>query len=344
VRDPLVKPGSRRGTGWNIVAYVGGLLGLALFVVLVVRADFSAMLHTLESGGLKLLWLVPYRTLFFLLYAIGWLALLHPCDPERRAGFGYVFWVTTVRDAVDRLLPVASVGGSVVGIRLLRWRGLAAAPVAASVIIEIVLTLVVVYLFTAVGIFLLVELSGTGQEYRRLLLVFSLSLPVPVATLLLLRYGSAFGRLQRFIQPLAGDSTMSEQAASLDHELRASLRRVGPLLLAGTLQFLALVLGSFEVWFALRLFGHPVGAGTALVLESMTQAVRHLAFVIPAGIGVQEAGLVLFGHAFGISGELALAVSMAKRLREVLYGVPSLMSWQWLEGRRLQGSMRNASP
>ena len=324
-------------------AYIGGLLGLALLVAIVVRADFSAMLHTLNSGGWRLLWLIPYRALFFFLYAAGWLILLRPYDPAHRAGLGYVFWVTTVRDAVDRLLPVASVGGGVVGIRLLRWRGLAAAPSGATVIVEMVMTLVVVYLFTAVGLLLLEELSAAGQEYHRLLLAFLLSLPVPVMTVLLLRYGSAFARLQKFLSPLVGESTMSEQAASLDHELRACLRRGWRLLTACALQFAALVSGAFEIWFALRLFEHPVGWGTALVLESMTQAVRHLAFVVPAGIGVQEAGLVLFGQALGISGELALAVSMAKRLREVLCGLPALISWQWVEGRRLEGPMRNAS-
>jgi hypothetical protein len=97
----------------------------------------------------------------------------------------------------------------------------------------------------------------------------------------------------------------------------------------------AFVSGSFEIWFALRLFGHPVDVRAALVLESMTQALRHLAFIIPAALGVQEGALMVFGHAFGISGELALAVSMAKRMREVLCGLPSLLSWQWLEGRRV---------
>jgi putative membrane protein len=324
-------------------AYIGGLLGLALLVTVVIRADLPAMLHTLNTGGWRLLWLIPYRTLFFFLYAAGWLILLRPYDPAHRAGLGYLFWVTTVRDAVDRLLPVASVGGGVVGIRLVRWRDLAAAPIGASVIVEMVLTLIVVYLFTAMGLVLLVELSATGQEYRRLLLAFLLSLPVPVLTVLLLRYGSTFGRLQRFLRPLVGESAMSEQAAALDHELRASIGRGWRLLTAGTLQLAALISGSFEIWFALRLFGHPVGCATALVLESMTQAVRHLAFVVPAGLGVQEAGLVLFGHALGISSELALAVSMAKRVREVLCGLPALLSWQWLEGRRLQGLMGNAS-
>ena len=57
--------------------------------------------------------------IFFALYAVGWRAMLRPFDARGRAGFGYVLWVTTVREAVDRLLPVASVGGSVVGVRLM---------------------------------------------------------------------------------------------------------------------------------------------------------------------------------------------------------------------------------
>jgi putative membrane protein len=327
----------------RIATYVGGVLGLALLITLVIRADFAAMLQTLGWAGWTLLWLIPYRTLFFLLYAIGWLNLLRPYDPKRRAGLGYLLWVTTVRDAIDRLLPVASVGGGVVAVRLLRWRGLAAAPVAASVIVEILLTLIVAYLFTALGLLLLINLSATGQEYRRLVLAFLFSLPVPAVTALLLRYGSVFKRLQGLLRPLVGETAMSEGAASLDHELRACLRRGWSLLLAGTLQFAAFASGSFEIWFALRLFGHPVSANAALVLESMTQAMRHLAFFIPSALGVQEAALILFGHLLGISSELALAVSMAKRMREVLCGLPALASWQWLEGRRLQSLVRNPS-
>jgi len=327
----------------RIAAYIGGLLGLALLVALVIRSDLSAMLHALDSGGLQLLWLVPYRGLFFALYAVGWLALLGPYDPRRRAGLGYLVWVTAVREAVDRLLPVASVGGGVVGVRLLRWRGLATVPVSATVIVEMVTTLVTVYLFTGLGLLLLVEFDATGRDYHRLLLAFTLTLPVPVATVLLLRFGSAFGRLQKFLRPMVGESMTSEQAESLDHELRACLRRGRRLLASGALQFAALISGCFEIWFALRLFGHPVSWATALVLESMTQAVRHLAFVVPAGLGIQEAGLVIFGQVFGISSELALAVSMAKRIREVLCGLPALISWQWSESRRIQGLAGNAT-
>jgi putative membrane protein len=329
---------SQSKRGLRLAAYLGGVLGTAVLVVLLVRSDSAAILHALRLGGWNLFWLVPYRALFFLLYAVGWYFLLLPYDSTRQAGLGYVFWVTNVREAIDRLLPVASVGGGIVGVRLLRLRGLPMAGVSATVVAEILLTLVVVLLFGALGLMLLFDINATAQSLRNSLLTLLLGSLVPLGTALLLRYGSIFGRLERFIRPFVGDQALSGGGAALDHEIRASLRRGGPLFLAGTLQLAAFISGSFEIWFALRLFGHPVGFSEALILESMTQSIRHLAFIIPAGIGVQEASLVLFGHALGISGELALAVSMSKRMREVLCGLPALISWQWLEGRRLHAA------
>jgi uncharacterized membrane protein YbhN (UPF0104 family) len=162
-----------------------------------------------------------------------------------------------------------------------------------------------------------------------LLLALVVTLPVPLGTAWLLRYGS------RFLIGLVGENSLSESVASLDRAIRASLRRHRALLVTGFLQFGGLLSGSFEIWFVLRLFGHPVDWRAAIVVESLTQAVRHIAFVIPAGLGVQEAALVVFGRTFGIDAELALAVSMAKRVREVLLGVVSLLSWQWMEGREI---------
>jgi putative membrane protein len=321
-------------------AYAGGLLGVALLVSLLIRSDIAAILSILGAAGVQLLWLVPYRGFFYFLYASGWLVLLKPYDPQRHARLGYLIWTSSVRDAIDRLLPVASVGGGIVGVRLVRWRGLDAASVSATVIIEILLTLVVSYVFTFVGLFLLSDFRMVDHEHHRLLLAFLLSLPVPAITALLLRYGSVFERLHRLLRPFVRESATSAAAMSIDRELRACLHRRRSLLVAGGLQLAALISGSFEVWFALRLFGHPVDAKSALILESLTQAVRHLAFVIPAGLGVQEASLVVIGHVLGVSGELALAVSMAKRMREILCGLPSLISWQWVEGRRIQSAVR----
>lgn len=320
----------------KVSIYVGALIGIALLIGVAVHADLPGMARVLQLGGAPLLWLMPYRASFFFLYAIGWMALLRPNAAAGRVGLGYFFWATAVRDSVDRLLPVASVGGSFVGVRVLGWRGVGAAAAAASVVVEIFLTLVVVYIFTAAGLMLLAEYGRQSDEFRRVSTVFVLSLPVPVIVLLLLRSGVLLERVKTFVHSIAGESLFTKGTESLDEEIRASLHRPRGLLTAGALQLLALFSGSFEIWFALRLFRHPVDAGTAVALESMTQAVRHIAFIVPAGIGVQEAGLLAFGHLVGLDGDTALALAMVKRLREVLWGVPFLLSWQWMEGRRLR--------
>ena len=315
----------------KIALYVGALVGVALLVVLAVRVDLAAMVHVLTLAGWPLLWLLPYRTCYFLPYALGWEILLRDTgENASNAGLGYLFWVTTVREGIDRLLPVASVGGGVVGVRLLRWRGLPTAQVGASIIVEILLTLFAVYLFFVVGVLLLFHGGESLREHSHLLLALVVTLPVPVGTAWLLRYGS------RHLIGLVGENSLSEGVASLDRAIRATLSRHRALLVAGLLQFVGLLSGSFEVLFVLRLFRHPVDWRAAIVVEGLTQAVRHLAFVIPAGLGIQEAALVVFGRTFGIDAELALAVSMAKRVREILLGVVSLLSWQWMEGRQIR--------
>ncbi len=321
----------------KIAAFVGALAGLVLLLVLTLHTDLPAMVQAIVSGGWELLWLVPYRALFFLLYALGWWVLLRASDPSRRAGIGYLFWVTSVREAIDRLLPVASVGGSIAGIRLIRWRGLPLASTSASVIVEIVLTLIVSYIFAAAGLAVLVAVRGAHQDGRDVVIALLLSLPVPLATILLLRYGSVFERLQKTIGAIAGLKSSSDIAPQIDHEVRMTLHRRWRVVSSAGLQLLALASGTFEIWFTMQLFHHPITWQDAVILESMTIGLRHLAFIVPAGIGVQEAGLVLFGRALGIDSELALAVSMVKRAREVIWGIPSLVSWQWMEGRRLRG-------
>ena len=67
------------------------------------------------------------------------------------------------------------------------------------------------------------------------------------------------------------------------------------------------------------------------------------AFVVPSAIGVQEGGLVLLCGLFDVGADTALALSLIKRARDLLIGVPVLLAWQGLEGRHAWGAAR-ASP
>jgi putative membrane protein len=320
----------------KVALYIGGLLGLTLLIGLVMRAGLPGILQAIALAGWSILWLMPYRALFFLLYALGWDALLEPGDRDRRVSLRYLSWVCTVREGIDRLLPVASVGGAVAGIRLLGWRGVGTSVAAASVIVETLLNLVSVWAMTVIGLLLLDVRHSHEANPEIVALLVLLGLGLPVFLGLTLRFGSVFTRLEAGIGGLIGLRALAGSAASLDAQVRATLRRGGRAALCGVAQLLALLSGSFEVWLALRLFGHPVDWRTATIMECLMQAARHAAFMVPGGLGVQEFSLIYVGQLLGVSPELALGVSLVKRMRELVWGVPALISWQWQEGRRLR--------
>ena len=58
-------------------------------------------------------------------------------------------------------------------------------------------------------------------------------------------------------------------------------------------------------------------------------------FVIPGAIGVQEGGFIALCGVFGIPAPTAIALSLIKRLPEIVLGIPGLLLWQGLEGRHL---------
>jgi putative membrane protein len=324
----------------KVASLIAGLIGVAILTVLLVHQGFGEIMHVLGQAGFGLLWLVPFHIFPLLLDAQGWRVLLAPSDPQGRAGLPFLLWIATVREAVNRLLPTANLGGEILGIRLVKWRLENGSAIAASIIIEVLLTLVNQYIFTALGIVLLVAHTQATEQTWTILAGLALSLPMPIMFGALLRYGKIFERMEKFAERMLGGGLAGLiDGSSLDAEIRAIYARHGRLLLALVWQLSGYVLGAFETWLALYLLGHPVSVWAALAVEASTQAVRHIIFIVPAGVGIQEAGLVLFGQIVGIDSNVALSLSLAKRMREVLFGVPALLSWQLLEARRLRRSL-----
>ncbi|MDE2262133.1 MAG: flippase-like domain-containing protein [Gammaproteobacteria bacterium] len=307
--------------------------GLALLIALVMR-EGSAMLVPLARAGRVLLWLVPLHVLPILLDSLGWRVLI---ARWRESRVGTLFWIATIREGINRLLPAANIGGELVGIRLLADTGVDGVAAAASVTTEIVLTVVSQYVFVMIGVLCLLRLTDTVRFADDVLIGLAASLPLVVLLAVLLRYGSIFERMERIAVRLLGEQKLSflaGQSASLDAAIRELCSDPPRLLTTIAWQVTGMITGSLETWLALRWLGHPVPFGAAIALESLTVTVRNFVFLVPAGLGVQEASLIGFGALLGVNGELALALSLAKRMREILFGVPALLSWYWIEGRR----------
>lgn len=313
------------------------LLGMGLLIGLVVHGGAGEILALLATAGWSLLWLIPFHALPIALDAEGWRQLLRYRDHSGGARLPFLWWIASVREAVGRLLPVGGVGGEVVGIRLTLWRLPDSAAVTASVVMETLLTLVNVYLFVATGLCLAIVLDG-GSLAGSLLAGLAATLPVPLFLYWLLRHGAVFARIEKAAVGMLGEESriaaLFGDAGRLDAELHALFARPRALLLSLLWQLAGMVAGAFEVWLALQLLGHGISPVAAIALEALGLSIRHFAFFVPAGLGVQEAGFVLFGQLLGVPADASIALSLAKRLRELGYGIPALLSWQWAETRR----------
>jgi uncharacterized membrane protein YbhN (UPF0104 family) len=97
------------------------------------------------------------------------------------------------------------------------------------------------------------------------------------------------------------------------------------------LSFVGWIVGIGEVWLALAFIGHPVSWLDALLLESVGQAIRGAAFAIPGSLGAQEGGYLLLAPLVGLTPDAALALSLAKRARELALGLPGIVYVHWSE-------------
>jgi putative membrane protein len=205
-------------------------------------------------------------------------------------------------------------------------------------------TIAVQYAFSALGVVLILAATG-GDHAKTIGLALVLSLPLPILMGLLLRRGGVFHAVERFAaRALGGEHRLLQgiDGAKLDAQIDALMRRTDLLLSAFAWQFAGYLLGAFETYWALALLGHPVSAGAAIAIEALTQAVRHAAFMVPAGLGVQEVAVVLLAQMFGVDREVGFSLALVKRMREVIFGCLALCSWQAAEIAR--GRRRSPEP
>ena len=81
--------------------------------------------------------------------------------------------------------------------------------------------------------------------------------------------------------------------------------------------------------------GVTIGPVAVIAIESLIFAVRSIAFVVPGALGVQEGAYLLLAPLFGLDPQVAVALSLLKRARDLTIGVPALLLWQASEGRKL---------
>jgi putative membrane protein len=315
-------------------AYLFLIAGLGLFIVLIGYYGVADVAAALAVAGWGLIWVTLFHLVVLVLLTVAWQALL---DKEESLAFKTLLWVRWVGESIKGLLPVAQVGGDLVKARLAKHRGLPGDVAGASIVVDLTVSVVTQIIFTAIGVGLLLG-SGTPKIVVPVLVSLGI-MGFLVTCFYIVQRRGLFSGIAGALNRLSGNRGLHSfvgGAAALDAAINRLYRNRSAVLYCSFYRLLGWIVGAGEVWLALYFLDVPTTLVNALLLESLGQAVRSAAFLIPGAVGVQEGGFLLLGGLVGLTPEVALALSLTKRVRVLLLGIPGLISWQVSEGRRLR--------
>jgi glycosyltransferase 2 family protein len=319
------------------------LIGLVIAIWLVWREHPSTIFRMLQGAGAGLLLAAAAHVLPMLANAWDWRTLIRPAQRPTFAAMMRLVWI---RESINSLLPVARVGGELVSFRLLGRLGVRPATAAASLVVDMQLTVISQLLFALVAVGYLLE--QTSSDTARVVgqIAWAIAALTPLLLLFaLVQHARPFERAARTLNHITSGKVyeLVGKSARIDQSVKLIWRQTGVvvryLLIWQVLQFAGY---SLEIWLALHVLGASPTIAQALVIEALIQIVSSAAFLVPGGLGVQEGGFVLIGGLMGFDAPTCLALAGVRRVRDLLFYVPGLFYWQFAESwpRGVKAQMR----
>ena len=314
-------------------AAIGTLAGLGVGAWLLASAGVAEVLRLLGVAGWGIAAVAAFHLVQLLFSALAWRAIALPAG-ARQPTLGAFVRLRWIREGVNNLLPVAQIGGEVVAARLLRRRGVPLPLAVAGSVGDLTMEMLTQIAFTLLGLGLLALLVGESGVSGTVLAGLALA-ALGAAGFVGAQWFGLAGLIERGIMRLSNSFGWAPlgEIGGLDAAIRDVWRRPAHLALAALHHAVSWLLGGLEVCLALHVLGTDVGLGEGIVIEALGQALKAAGFAVPGAIGIAEGGYVVVCHLFGLSPDIAVALGLIKRIREVALGVPALFAWQWLEGR-----------
>ena len=310
-----------------VVAVVGGALA---FYILTSFGLKPILLAAAAVGwrGFAILYL--YQLGLFVLLGTAWYVLV-PASYQPRAKI--FIWARMVRDATSDLLPFSHLGGIVLGARTAMSHGVLQPVAIGSMVTDVTAEMLAQIAFTAVGVILLTTFTPNGS------LTFSVTSAAAFGLATIVLSCAAFAAFQRYGRTLTSKviSRLVPNAVpitdSVADYIKEAYRRPAKVGLSILFHCGGWVASALSTWIALFLMGVHARVWPVLAIESLVCAVRSVGFLVPNGLGIQEAAYATIAPLFGIGAEIGLAISVLKRARDIAVGLPIVLLWQWSESR-----------
>lgn len=322
----------KRGTAFMLLS-IGG----AVFVALVAWQGAGSIVAALSRTG----WGIAVVAAFHLLpLAIDAAAIRVLVDrTRRRIAMPALLRARWIGESVNSLLPAGQLGGPVVMVRELAQRGVALTDAAAAIAVNTTMMAFTQVVFAIGGLaaFAWAE-HGVARGLRVPAAIAIALLGACTAGFYVAQRRGMFGNVLRFVSNAFDRdwSGLAAQASAIDASVGALYRDRRRVAATFAWSLAGWIVGTGEVWLALDFLGHPVSLVDALFLESAGQAIRGAAFAIPGSLGAQEGGFLLLAPLVGLPLDVALALSLVKRARELALGLPGLVVLHAAERARLR--------
>lgn len=319
--------------------------GVGLFAALVRHVGAAQLLDQLRRFRGAILGVVAFELVIDACNTQAWRLTLPPQAP---IGFGRLFWVRQAGVAVNQLTPTATVGGEVAKTMLLRAH-LRSSVVAAS--------LIAARMSYALGQAILV-LLGLSAVLGRIWNTPNLALAIVVGFVATVAGVLAFVWLQRrgifstvadAIRRLGVAGALAERlqasGTALDAHLAELYRDRRRAFATSVVWHVGgQLVGLLQLAFILHALGTPTPLATCLAIEAFALMLDSAAFLVPARIGVQEAGRVLVFTTFGFPAAIGLAVAVIVRVNQLAVAALGLASFGVLSAGARHGREDPADP
>jgi putative membrane protein len=314
----------------SAVAKIVWFAGLAVVVGLIFSTGVAPVERAFEAAGWGVVGVCVLRGVAVACAGLGWFVLFPP--PVRPNALTCVL-IRFLREGANALLPMTQVGGEVIGARALTMRGFSASLAAASLIVDVLIQAVTQFMFAALGIVMLAGAARSSAVGSTVIAVVAVAAPA-LGGFYFVQQPAGLRLVKTVLARVAGErSWLSFDAIeALYSQLRSIYTNRSGLIAAFAVHSAIWLFGALEVWFILLAMGFPATYPEALIIESLLQAIRGAVFAIPGALGAQEGGLIAICAIFGLPAEAAIAMSLIKRVPDVVFGAPSLLGWQMLEG------------
>ena len=316
------------------LSYVLALLGVLIGVVLVAYFGLGNVVTAVSKiGWPQFALIVGWQIVLFVVLGIAW-DIIMPSRDRRR--FWVPVWGRMVRDSAANCLPFSQVGGFIFGARAVTLQGVEWHTATASTVVDVTAEFLAQIVFACIGLAILI-LRVPGSK-----IAGPVEAGIGLAVLACFGFiwvqkgvGTIFARLGARI---AGNrfQDAKERVDVLQAELAMIYGHTGRLAVGFFGHLLGWLCTGVAGWIAYHALGVPLDFDDAMAIEALLSAAAAVAFLVPVNAGVQEAGYAGLGVVFGVPPEVSLGVSLVRRGRDIVVGVPILLLWQFIEMRHLR--------